>query len=84
MPIALIKKLDRGRDSVAGGDGQQTLRLPMRSEMMIVIKMMSVFSSAGTLQLNNHGLIRCHESATRSVRLTQYSDLLENSKSKSF
>ena len=25
MPIALIKKLDRGRDSVAGGDGQQTL-----------------------------------------------------------
>ena len=44
MPIGLIKKLDRGRDSVAGGDGQQTLRLPMRREMMIVIEMMSVLS----------------------------------------
>ena len=84
MPIGLIKKLDRGRDSVAGGDGQQTLRLPMRREMMIVIVMMSVFSSAGTLQLNNHRLIRCLKSATRSAMLTRYSDLLEKSKSKSF
>ena len=84
MPIALIKKLDRGRDSVAGGDGQQTLRLPMRREMMIVIVMMSVFSSAGTLQLNNHRVIRCLNSATRLAMLTSYSDLLEKSKSKSF
>ena len=36
MPIALIKKLDRGRDSVAGGDGQQTLRLPMRTIVMMI------------------------------------------------
>ena len=39
MPIALIKKLDRGRDSVAAGDGQQTLlRLAMRTiEMMPLV-----------------------------------------------
>lgn len=37
MPIALIKKLDRGRDSVAGGDGQQTLlRLAMRAIVMML------------------------------------------------
>ena len=66
MPIGLIKKLDRGRDSVAGGDGQQTLRLPMRREMMIVMMIMmvimmmmmiSVFSNAVTLQLNNRRLM---------------------------
>ena len=37
MPIALIKKLDRGRDSVAAGDGQQTLvRLAMRTIVMML------------------------------------------------
>ena len=57
MPIGLIKKLDRGRDSVAGGDGQQTLRLPMRSKMMIVMMIMMVIMMMMMICTKGHGAV---------------------------